>query len=341
MATTKLIPYELRMHPSGEASEGDFWDLNELAQYATHTQTRLGGEYSSSLGAEVDTFVDLFEAFCGHHEEELRDLGEEFEQIQNKTLAVSEDWASSNTVVEGTMFLGNYGVKRSIADRRSGDRREDGRDYDDSEEKPLYFLLYVPQQSPRTAYFILERSRRYGVKGPFHIALRQWIHDNYSDDVNVRMTPVTTTDIIPRIRSADRTVRLRLEKAGGPGERHAAFGELFEHEEMNEAIEFRAKGGDDMDLAVDTLEAWHTDDDRSFEVIDDESYDNVKLTVEENDSEETISLTKGETELRKNVDLSEIAAEGDIPLLPEISRRAHGFLSTVAGHRTETQSLFD
>ena len=340
MAATKLIPYTVQIHPNGEASEDDLWDLTNLQQYDTTVQSQLGASSDAPAVSDVETFTDLFRSFCQYYETNLADLGEEVERLSNVTLALSTDWESSEQVVEGNLYLGNYGVVRNLVDRQSGERRERGRDIDDAEEKPLYFMTYTPSGNAKEAYLLLERSRRYGAKEPFHITLRRWIRENYSDEINVKIDPVRTEDIFPKMREADRTVRLRLEKDGSPDQLHSDFDSVFDQEEMKQAIEFRPEGGDDMNLVVDELAAWYNDSETAFETIDGVSYNNVKITIEKNNSDETISLTKGEAELRKNIDLSDIAEDGDIPVLSEISSRAHGFLTTVTGGRTGTSSLF-
>jgi hypothetical protein len=340
MAATKLIPYTVQVHPPRKTSEDDLWDLRDFQQYDTTYQSRLSDLNNQDQVTNVNSFIELFCEFCRQYESDLEDLGETFERMSNKTIAVSSEWKSSELIVEGNLFLGNYGVKRNLTNRQSGERREGERDFDDAEEKPLYFLLYIPPESTTTGYLLLERSRRYGIKEPFHVTLRKWVWDNYSNDINVKMDPVKTEDIFPKMREADRTSRLRLEKDGSPDQLHSDFDSVFDQEEMKQAIEFRPEGGDDMNLIVDELEAWHNESETAFETIDGVSYNNVKVTIEKNNSDETISLTKGETELRKNIDLSDIAEEGDIPALSEISSRAHGFLTTVTGGRTGTSSLF-
>lgn len=340
MAATKLIPYTVQVHPTGEASEEDFWNLANLQQYDTSIQSQLGQSTDTAGLSDAETFTDLFREFCQYYESNLADLGEEVERLSNVTLALSSDWESSGNIVEGNLYLGNYGVVRNLTNRQSGNRRERERDFDDSEEKPLYFMVYTPSENATEAYLLLERSRRYGAKEPFHVTLRRWIWENYSDEINVRIEPVKTDEIFPRMREADRTVRLRLEKDGSPAQLHSDFDPVFDQDEMKQAIEFRPEGGDDMNLVVDELEAWYNDSETAFETIDGVSYNNVKITIEKNESSETISLTKGEAELRKNIDLSDIAEEGDIPALTEISSRAHGFLSTVTENDTSTSSLF-
>ena len=340
MAATKLIPYTVQIHPNGEASKDDLWDLTDLQQYDTTVQSQLGTSSESPTVSDVETFADLFQAFCRYYETNLADLGEDVDRLSNVTLALSTDWESSEQMVEGNLYLGNYGVIRNLVDRQSGERRERGRDIDDAEEKPLYFMTYTPSGNAKEAYLLLERSRRYGAKEPFHLTLRRWIRENYSDEINVKIDPVRTEDIFPKMREADRTVRLRLEKDGSPGQLHSDFDSVFDQDDMKQAIEFRPEGGDDMNLVVDEIEAWYNDSETAFETIDGISYNNVKVTIEKNNSDETISLTKGEAELRKNIDLSDIAEEGDIPVLSEISSRAHGFLTTVTGGRTGTNSLF-
>lgn len=340
MAATKLIPYTVQIHPNGKASDGDIWDLNDLEQYNTTVQSQLDQTSDTPEISNVETVIDLFRTFCEYYETNIADLGEEVDRLSNVTLALSSDWEPSEQVVEGNLYLGNYGVVRNLVDRQSGERRERGRDLDDAEEKPLYFMMYKPSENAKEAYLLLERSRRYGAKEPFHIALRRWIRDNYSDEVNLKIDPVKTEDIFPKMREANRTVRLRLEKDGAPDQLHSNFSSVFNQDEMKQAIEFRPEGGDDMNLVVDELEAWYNNSETAFETIDGVSYNNVKITVKNGNSDETISLTKGETELRKNIDLSDIVEEGDIPVLAEISSRAHGFLTTVTGSRTGTSSLF-
>lgn len=142
------------------------------------------------------------------------------------------------------------------------------------------------------------------------------------------------------MRTSDKTVRLRFERDGNPSQIHPRFDEVFKVDEMKQATEFRAKSEGDMDLVVDELEAWYNEAENAFKEIDGQAYNNVKITIKENNAESTISITKGEMNMRRDIDLSKITNEGDLPALPEISSQAHGFLRTVAGYDTGTYSLF-
>ncbi|MDS0261890.1 hypothetical protein NDI56_21015 [Haloarcula sp. S1CR25-12] len=339
MAATKLIPYKVQLHRQGEPD--DLWNLQDLGQYETHIQRDITSMESGSTPVDADTFAELFTAFCDEQEGSLADLGERFDQFDNVTLEVSEEWAADEQVVEGNLYLGNYGVARNLVDRQSGVRQERGRDVDTSEEKPLYFMAYMPRGNPTTAYIILERSRRYGLKKPIHWAFADWVQNAYADELGVSMKPVTTPAIFEKLEDADRTTRLRLEKERRPADLHDAFGPVFDQSEMRQAIEFRPSSGGDMGVVVDELRAWYESEDDAFEEIDGVAYNNVKLTVETDGSEETISLTKGEAPVRKTVDLDSVAEEADLPVLSEMSRTAHGFLTTVTGGETGTTSLFE
>lgn len=345
MFTTKLIPYTVQMRPNGEASEADLWNVADLQQYNPTVQSQLGQSNDIVDLSNINTFSDLFRSFCQYYESDLKDVGEEVDWLQNVTFGLSSDWEPNSDweppekIVEGTLYIGNYGVRRTLADRQSGDRRDQGRDFDDAEEKPLYFLMYTPVENTTQAYLLLERSQRYGAKDPFYATLQRWIRKNYSDKINVTIDPVKTSEIFPKMREADRTVRLRLEKDGTPDLVHEDFNPVFGHQEMKQTTEFRPKAGEDMDLIVDELKEWHNDPRRSFETIDNVAYNNVKITIEKNGSKETISLTKDEVKLRKNIDLSNTVEKGDIPPLTEISSQAHEFISTITGDDT-TSSLF-
>lgn len=340
MFTTKLIPYTVQIHPNGEASEADLWDLADLQQYNPTVQSHLGQSSDTVDLSNVESFTDLLRSFCKYYKYDLKLVGEDMDRLQNATFALRSDWKSSEKIVEGNFHLGNYNVIRSIVNIQSGDRRERGRDLDDAEEKPIYFLMYTPMENATQACLLLERSQRYGAKKSLHTTLQEWIRENYSDEITVTIDSIKTCEIFPKLREADRTIRLRLEKDGAPAHVHEDFNSVFGHNEMKQAINFRPKSGNDMDLIVDELEAWYNDPNRSFETIDGVEYNNVKITIKKNGSEKTISLTKGELNLRKNIDLRDIVEDGDIPPLPEISSRAHKFLSTITGDDT-TSSLFD
>lgn len=341
MAATKLIPYTVQIHPRGNPGDEHVWDLSELQEHGGSVQSQLGTAEDPRRPIDADTFTDLVGKFCQEYEGALDDLGESVEQLGNVTLGISSDWESSDNVVEGNLYLGNYGVVRNLVNRKTGERREHGRDIDDSEEKPLYFLIYTPSRNATEAYLLLERSRRYGAKQPFHASLRRWIRERYDDQVVVEAERVKTEEIFPVLRSADRTVRLRFEKEGSPERIHSRFGDVFHHQEMNEAVEYRPPDDGDLGLIVDELEDWYRESETAFETINGTTYDNVKITIEKNDSKETISLTKGEANMRKNIDLSDIAAEGDIPVLSKMSSKAHSFLRAVTGEDTGTRSLFN
>ncbi|WP_248908123.1 hypothetical protein [Halocatena marina] len=333
------MPYTIRIHPKGEASEADRWNLSEFQKYIDSVQSRIGQLSAEVKISDSDTFMDLLCKFCKHYESNLEKLEDKDDQLANVTFALSPDWKPSERIVEGNLYLGNFGVVRNIVDTQDGKRQERGRDLDDSEERPLYFLIYMPSGNASEAYLLLEHSQRYGAKKPFKVVLQSWVQ-RYSANVIVEIDRVKTSDIFPKLREADRTVRFRLEKDGLPDQVHDEFDPVFDDDEMKQVIEFRPQDGGDMDVDVNELEAWFNDSERSFETIDGVSYNNVKITIEKNNSEETISITKGEAKMRRNIELGEVAEEGDIPLLTDISIQAHNYLDIVVGYDTGTRSLF-
>ncbi|MFC5971054.1 hypothetical protein ACFPYI_06875 [Halomarina salina] len=337
MSALKLIPYTVQLHPTGKPDE--MRDLSALDEEDTEVQSELTApDIPQATG--VGTFTDLFRQFCEHYESVLKDLGEDknAEQLANVTLALSSQWKHDKNVVEGYLYLGKYGVRRALTNVPTGQRDEDGREFEDTMEKPLYFLMYTPPGETNKAYLLLERSRRYGAKGPFDITLREYVNEAYDDGANVKVRPIKTDDIFPKLRDADLATRLRLERDGSASQLHSRFDDVFGEDSMQQAIEFRPDG-EDLEVVVDELESWYNESPNAFSTIDGVAYDNVKITVENNGSEETISLTKGETQLLKNIELSD--QEGDIADLKEISFKAHSFLRTVAGSGVQTDSLFD
>lgn len=60
MAATKLIPYTVQIHPNGEASEGDLWDLTELQQYDTTVQSQLGVSSEGPAVSDVENDLNRF-----------------------------------------------------------------------------------------------------------------------------------------------------------------------------------------------------------------------------------------------------------------------------------------
>lgn len=229
----------------------------------------------------------------------------------------------------------------ALLNRKTGERDENGLGLDDATERPTYFLFYISPADRTKGYLIVERSPRYGVKMALQRAFRQWLNNtDYASTIDIEMERVPTKEIFSEMREADKAVRLRFERDGSPKQIHDRFDRVFETEEMSQATEFRATSGGDMGLVVDELEAWYNEGENVFENLNGQKYKNVKITVEENDSEATISLTKGEMNMRRDINLNEITNEGDLPALPEISLRAHSYLRTVVGYDTGTGSLF-
>jgi hypothetical protein len=340
MSVLKLVPYEINIHPHNKAGEDNLWNLADLNEHNAQYQAKLGEENPRQGQVTADDFSDLFSTFCEDLQKDVEDLGERDAGPENTTFAFSDDWRFSEKFVEGYLYIGNYGVIRNLLDKESGERREEARSMGDSEEKPLYFLVYTPPQDSKKAYVILERSPNYGAKSSLEPAFRKWFRNNYSNDLRVEINPKKTDEIFDRVESADRAVRLRLEKEGHPADKHDAFESVFDKDRMRQALEYTPERGEDMELVIEELKEWHEDSERSFESIDDEEYTKVKLTIENNDSEETISLTKGEVTMRRNISLDDVSGEGDVPRLKEISSRAHGFLSTIHEGYDGSGSLF-
>lgn len=325
MSRFKLKPYRIRLRQKGNTR--DYMDLTSLVESgSSYDENYFVGSHSSPLH-----LAELFQEYCSHWYNNPID-----DQDRQRTLSVDEDpgengepylRSSEDTTgdtLEGVLKYGTYGTSADHLDTDTGDRVENARSAEEAAETPIPFLLHVPDDEPRKAVIVLEAVGNAGIKS----LLAQEFQSQLPSGLTLEFEPVKDEDIYSRIRQADSVTRARLRKSGRLENRNSQFASIFGDTLCNQSIIYEPFQGGSIDVNVDEVEEWleNTDDDdeNPFDVGG-EVFDQVRLTIKEAGSENTLLLKEGEAKIIETLD--DMDTEGGYPVNSDVSRRARKFVN--------------
>ena len=324
MSRFKLKPYEIRLRKSGNTS--DYLDLTSLVES--------GSVFKDNFF--IDTYdpqlhlTDLFREYCNEWYNNPVD-----DQDRQRTLSLDDDPdednspylrpanGNSDATLEGVLRYGVYGTSASHLDTSSGNREPNARSAEEAAETPIPFLLHVPERNPTRAVIVLEAVGNAGVKS----LLAQEFETLLPNGLITEFDPVKDEEIYSRIRRADSITRVRLRTSGRLNERNDIFASVFDDTLCKQSIVYEPFQGGNIGVNVDSVEEWLedvADDENPFDVGG-EVFDQVRLTVKEAGSENTLLLKEGEAKIIETLD--EIDKEGGYPIYSEVSRRARTFVN--------------
>lgn len=324
MSRFKLKPYQIRLRETGNTS--DYFDLASLVQS--------GATYDGNF------FVDSHDPTL-HLSELFKEYATDWydnpvdDQDRQRTLSVDGDpngsdeaylrmsRDSAGLTLEGVLKYGVYGTSADHLDTDTGDRVEEARSAEEAAETPIPFLLHVPENDPRRAVMVLEAVGNAGIKS----LLAQELQAKLPDGVTLEFEPVKDEDIYSRIRHADSITRVRLRKSGRVNERNGTFASIFEDTLCNQSITYEPVQGGSIGVNVDNIEDWieNADDDENPFDVGGEVFDQVRLTIKEAGSENTLLLKEGEAKIIETLD--DMDTSGGYPVNPDVSRRSRKFIN--------------
>ena len=216
----KLSPYRVKLrqnHKNGmKVRTEDLWELNDL------------GAMNPGLN-KYDNFIDLLESFLQYLREEGHlndDAKRALTATQFKT--GSGDFAASveARTIEAELTYGRYDRVADHTDKDAFDdlndespyenRRESERDRETVAETRLHFLAHVPNNTNRSAFFVLHSYGRNSVKRRLQNALNEFIREDYDinspsfavgidrreDTFKMEMNTVAGPDLIDELKSS-------------------------------------------------------------------------------------------------------------------------------------------
>jgi len=291
MVSHKLVPYWVRLRETYETDEDDYWDLNQLTEHRDEFE-------HDSL---IDVLDDFFDQFYGSIDDD---------DDRQRTFEVDR-YESDDNIIEGEIKLGEYGIEADVYDRQQQQRIHRYRRAHHSEETPFYFMFYKPPSSDTRAVAILKQYRARGVKGELYGRLEEYIAEHDSDDeekdIVFEMDPVYTQDAEERIISADEFKRLRFEglQELTPMEEYADNEDATDADRQTVSRTYEIKPTSDNRWTPDFVQSFMPNRNWKYGQLDQNEFDDVKLTIEEDGSQITFSLWDADIRMRRELDPTE------------------------------------
>lgn len=310
MVSHKLVPYWVRLRETYKTDEDDYWNLSKL------TEHRDEFDHDSLINA-LDDFFDQFYGVIDDDNDRQR------------TFEVDRYNANDN-IIEGEIKLGEYGIKADVYDRQQQQRIPQHRQMHHSMETPFYFMLYKPPSSDTRAIAVLKQYRAQGVKGELYGHLDDYIEEHDSDeeekDIVFEMDPVYTQDAEERITGADEFKRLKFEglQELTPMEEYADNEDATDADRQTVSRTYEIKPTSDSRWTPDFVQSFMPNGDWKYGQLDQNEFDDVKLTVEEDGSKITFSLWDADIRMRHELDPTEddLDIDGGHPTAESLAPRA-------------------
>ena len=249
-----------------------------------------------AIGRGNEGIKQILQDFFQEYDNELYD-----DESSEKTIRFS-NISTFDQRLDAKIKSGQYGVKSEIRDKDNPQNLKAQRDEEDTEEIELY-CLYTPTQNwSHTSLIMFHKFKNFGAKTLFQKSFESFLKENHYDIYEVEMNAVVSTELLDKIERSDRNFELRLIKYR---ESNSAASSLYgnDHVSHEERIKPLEDGGN-LELLGDKLQSlMNRDNTRGLE-IDDEEYDELKFTIKNDGSQETLSIDsfgRGSFRMSKNL----------------------------------------
>lgn len=256
-----------------------------------------------------DDVISLLKRFLEEYQGDEPENTEVLKE-QEKTFTVDQIRRTGRTL-QGTVKVGRYGEGADHYNIDDEDREVGARGPYDAVERPYYFLFHLPERNKEHAVFIIYKPGNLGAKGVYETVLEDWIEDlstRIENRVYHEFEAIVEHDLMEQIEEADRLLTLTLSKkkvASAPNDR---LGSLIDTEkDFKQEITFKHHQGQSLPLKLDDLQENISSflpggDDSEDDGLDnhepstvgilDQTFNDAKLSIEEETSTRTLSFTR-------------------------------------------------
>lgn len=263
MVSHKLVPYKIRIKNT------------EIEKYY-HLQ---------NIGLSGYSLSELIESYCQKY------LQKFFDDDKKEKTVRFDNLSTSNNSINAKILSGEYGIRAEIREKNNPQNVKTTRQEDDVEEIQLFFKYKEVDEYEWTAFTSMHRFKNYGAKTTFQEGLEEHIQKKVdNDEIEVEMNPVISSDIIHKLQNSDRNFQIKLLKHQTS---NSAGSQLYNDEEVIvEKIIRPFKQGASLSLIEDKIKSLMNQDNAQGIEISDETFDEVKFTVKDEGSQETLGIDR-------------------------------------------------
>ena len=317
MARYSLYPYIIKIN---ESNTNNYYDLRNIP-------TNRGNR---SLFQILESFFDQYN-ITGYHNGD-----------RQKTFHINEIHTRNNQLLYGIIKSGEYGYSGDFYNVEANELTPEARTANDSEELPFFFLIntILPLRNSDRAIVILQRFKNFGTKSLLRTSLKEYIENQ--GELNFHMKPIISNDLINKLNSVDRIIRLRLLKREVPqdvAEQHL----IDNYNDVSEERVFKIKNQREFDgirflnnLAQSEVVRRLRNVDYPYLEIEEETYDEIKIETETGNSKTTLILSE-QNNFREKYIISEnqITIENGHPTLNSIIPIGVRYMNHILSQYTE------
>lgn len=285
MASHKIVPYSFRIK---NKNSGEYYRLD-------------------AIGRNDEGVEQILQNFCQQYHQRLYD-----DTTSEKTIRFS-NISTFNQGLDSKIKSGQYGVKSEIRDKDNPQNLKAQRDEDDTEEIELYYLYTPVDDWTHTSLVMFHKFKNFGAKTVFERSFECFLRDNHYDIYEVEMNAVISTELLEKLENSDRNFELRLIKHR---ESNSSGSNLYGNDyiTLEERIKPLEDGGS-LEFVRDQIQRLMNRDNTTGLEIDDEEYDEVKFTIKEDGSQETLGIDssgRGSFRMSKNLVEGDDISDGAI-----------------------------
>ncbi len=272
------------------------------------------------MGKEDRNFIDILDDFCSYYQEEVAVY-----TLARKTMHVDDfEPANRKKTIHGTIKSGEYGREADFYNILTKKLTRRARTEDDAEEMPFFFMFSLPPgKNPKAGMLILQTFQTLAVKSLFEMFLKKYLK-GLNERLTVSVNPLISTDVINKVKSADRILRLRFLKKEVPTGISGSHG-VSSHL-ITEEHSFAVRRGRALELSksLDDIK------DSEYPFKRDVEYDIVKLELEDGGTRETITLKPAPKFMeRKKINPQILTYSGGFPTHGSLLKEAEKYMGSL------------
>lgn len=301
---SRLLPYWIRVRERNKP--GSYWDLSNLKQ-------------SQASFSNHDSVAEILYNLCESYTTQT-----ETDDDQRRTFTI-EKLARDGEIVEAEIRTGEYGITADFYDIEEGKRIPNARDENHAEEFPFRMFYCTLASKPDTGLLILEIFQNRSVRSLLEERFENALVTEYGN-AYLEIDPAMDDRVAEMLDSADRFIELTLqgrEKLRAVDDYATDGGDVDgveDGDKVRKEYVFKPERGESLRRRAINAVA-----EKEFELIgiEDENYEDAKVTIEDEGNEYTFSLWEDEVRMRMNIeeDDEDVETVGGKPTTDSVERK--------------------
>lgn len=303
--TSRLLPYWVQVRERNKP--GSYWNLSNLKQ-------------SQASFSSYDSVAEIIYDLCDAYQTQT-----EMDEDQQRTFTI-EQLARDEAIIEAEIRTGEYGITADFYDIEEEKRILNARDENHAEEFPFRMFYCTLASRPNTGLLILEIFQNRSVRSLLEERLENALTREYGN-AYLEIQPAMDDRVDEMLDNADRFIELNLqgrEKLRSVDDYATDGGDVDgvdDGDQVRKEYVFKPERGESLRQRAINAVA-----EKDFELIgiEDEDYDDAKVTIVEDGNDYTFSLWEDEIRMRLNIeeDDEDVETIGGKPTTDSVERKS-------------------